>query len=226
MRIHTYPLGELQANCYLIENEGKGILIDPADDGSFLLEELQRKNIKLEALLLTHGHFDHCMAAGEIQMAYDNVETHCNASLPLYMHKEDQFLIDQLESTAEHFLGYKPIILPPKLMRYLNFGEFQISPLRPSESEGSEGQANFKFQILSTPGHTPGGVCYYFPEEKVIFTGDTLFSGAIGRTDLSYSNKKDLWSSLKTILALPEETIVYAGHGESTYIGQEKAVLG
>lgn len=203
MRIHTYPLGELQANCYLIENEGKGILIDPADDGSFLLEELQRKNIELEALLLTHGHFDHCMAAGEIQMSLN---------IPLYLHKKDQFLIDRLESTAEHFLGYKPIVLPPKKIEYISSGDLKI--------------INFKFQILSSPGHTPGGVSYYFPEEKVIFTGDTLFAGAIGRTDLSYSSKKDLWSSLKTILALPEETIVYAGHGESTYIGQEKAVLG
>ena len=203
MRIYTYPLGELQANCYLVENEGKGILIDPADDGSFLLEELQRKNIELEALLLTHGHFDHCMAAGEIQMSL---------TVPLYLHKKDQFLIDRLESTAEHFLGYKPIVLPPKKIEYISSGDLKI--------------INFKFQILSSPGHTPGGVCFYFPEEKVIFTGDTLFSGAIGRTDLSYSSKKDLWSSLKTILALPEETIVYAGHGESTYIGQEKAVLG
>ena len=213
MRIYTYPLGELQANCYLIENEGKGILIDPADDGSFLLEELQRKNIELEALLLTHGHFDHCMAAGEIQLAFGGVvETPHGASVPsLYMSKKDQVLIDRLESTAEHFLGYKPIVLPPKKIEYISSGDLKI--------------INFKFQILASPGHTPGGLCYYFPDEAVLFTGDTLFAGAIGRTDLSYSSKKDLWSSLKTILALPEETIVYAGHGESTYIGQEKAVL-
>ncbi len=202
MRIHTYPLGELQANCYLIENEGKGILIDPADDGSFLLEELQRKNIRLEALFLTHGHFDHCMAAGEIQLSLN---------VPLYLHKKDQFLIDRLESTAEHFLGYKPIVLPPKKIEYIEPSELKI--------------INLKLKILSSPGHTPGGVCYYFPEEKVVVTGDTLFSGAIGRTDLSYSSKKDLSNSLKVILALPEETTVYPGHGESTYIGQEEGIL-
>jgi len=202
MRIHTYPLGELQATCYLIENEGKGILIDPADEGSFLLEELQRKNIELEALFLTHGHFDHCMAAGEIQMSLD---------VPLYLHKKDQFLIDRLDSTAEHFLGYKPIIIPPKNVKYIS-SKLKVKSL--------------KLQILETPGHTPGGVCYYFPDGKIVFTGDTLFAGAIGRTDLSYSNKKDLWSSLKTILALPEETTIYPGHGESTYIGEEKDALG
>lgn len=201
MRIYTYPLGELQANCYLIENEGMGIMIDPADDGSFLLEELQRKNIELKALFLTHGHFDHCMAVGEIQMSLD---------VPLYLHKKDQFLIDRLENTAEHFLGYKPIIIPPRNIGYI------CSKLKIK---------NLKLQILETPGHTPGGVCYYFPEEKAIFTGDTLFAGAIGRTDLSYSSKKDLWSSLKLLLALPEETTVYPGHGESTYIGEEKHVL-
>ena len=202
MRIHTYPLGELQATCYLIENEGKGILIDPADEGSFLLEELQRKNVELEALFLTHGHFDHCMAAGEIQMSLD---------VPLYLHKKDQFLIDRLDSTAEHFLGYKPIIIPPKNVKYIS-SKLKVKSL--------------KLQILETPGHTPGGVCYYFPDGKIVFTGDTLFAGAIGRTDLSYSNKKDLWSSLKTILALPEETTIYPGHGESTYIGEEKDALG
>ena len=202
MKIYTYPLGEMQANCYLIENEGEAILVDPADDASFLLEDLQRKNITLVALLATHGHFDHVMAVGEIQMSFN---------VPFYIHKKDQFLIDRLESTAEHFLGYKPIIIPPKNIDYIS-SKLKVKSL--------------KLQIIETPGHTPGGVCYYFPEEKIIFTGDTLFAGAIGRTDLSYSNKKDLWSSLKKILSLPDETTIYPGHGENTYVGQEKVILG
>lgn len=203
MRIYTYSLGELQANCYLIENEGEALIIDPADDASFLLEEIQRKNLKLVGLLGTHGHFDHCMAVGEIQMSFD---------VPFYIHKKDEFLIQRLESTAEHFLGHKTIILPPKRIENIKAGEFQIS--------------NFKFQILTAPGHTPGGVCFYFPDEAALFTGDTLFAGAIGRTDLSYSSKKDLWNSLKAILTLPEETTIYPGHAESSYIGQEKVILG
>jgi glyoxylase-like metal-dependent hydrolase (beta-lactamase superfamily II) len=203
MRIYTYSLGELQANCYLLENEGEALIIDPADDASFLLEEVQRKNLKLVGLFGTHGHFDHTMAVGEIQMSFN---------VPFYIHKKDQFLIDRLESTAEHFLGHKPIIVPPKLVEYVQEGEFKL--------------ANFQFKIIAAPGHTPGGVCFYFPEDASIFTGDTLFAGAIGRTDLSYSSKKDLWSSLKTLLALPEEVTIYPGHGESSYIGQEKAILG
>lgn len=203
MKIHTFSLGELQANCYLLENEGKAIIIDPADDGSFLLEEVLRKNLELVALLATHGHFDHVMAVGEIQMSF---------AVPFYLHKKDQFLIDRLESTAERFLGHKAILLPPNSITHLSVGQLEIFP--------------FKFQVLFTPGHTPGGVSFYFPEEPALFTGDTLFAGAVGRTDLSYSNKKDLWDSLRMILAFPEETTIYPGHGESTYIGQEKTVLG
>lgn len=202
MRIHTYSLGELQANCYLLENEREAIIIDPADDASFLLEEIQRKNLQLVGLFGTHGHFDHVMAVGEIQMSF---------AVPFYIHKKDQFLIDRLESTAEHFLGHKPIIVAPKLVEHIQVGEFKTS--------------HFQLKIIAAPGHTPGGVCYYVPEEKAIFTGDTLFAGAIGRTDLSYSNKKDLWNSLKTILALPDEVEIYPGHGESSYIAQEKSIL-
>jgi glyoxylase-like metal-dependent hydrolase (beta-lactamase superfamily II) len=220
MRIYTYSLGELQANCYLLENDGKGILIDPADDGSFLLEEIQRKNITLEGIYLTHGHFDHCMAAGEIQLAYEGlVETQNLASLPIYMSKHDQFLIDRLESTAKHFLGHTPIMVPPKTVNF-------IEPRTWNMEQEEKKVLRSTFQVLASPGHTPGGLCYYFPDEAALFTGDTLFADAVGRTDLSYSSKADLWASLKTILALPEETTVYPGHGESTYIGEQKYLLG
>jgi len=203
MRIHTYSLGELQANCYLLEDEGKAIIIDPADDASFILEKLQRSNLELVGLLATHGHFDHVMAVGEIQMSF---------TVPFYINKKDQFLIDRLESTAEHFLGHKQIIIPPTNINYIRSGKLHV--------------ISYMFHVINTPGHTPGGVCFYFPEDTALFTGDTLFAGAIGRTDLSYSNKKDLWNSLRSILALPEETTIYPGHGESSYVGQEKGILG
>ncbi len=203
MRIHTYSLGELQANSYLIENDGEGIIIDPADEGSFLLEQVQRKNIILTSMYATHGHFDHVMAVGEIQLSFD---------VPFYLHKKDKFLIDRLEGTAKHFLGYTPVMVPPKRIEFIDHCELKIN--------------NLKLKIISSPGHTPGGLCYYFPDEAALFTGDTLFAGAVGRTDLSYSNKKDLWNSLKTILMLPEETVIYPGHGESTYVGEQKYLLG
>lgn len=199
MKIYPFSLGELQANCYLIQEDDEALLIDPGDDASFLLEEIQRRNLKLIGILATHGHFDHVMAVGEIQLGID---------VPFYMHKKDQFLIDRLESTAEHFLGHKPIVIPPKKITHLPSEELQIS--------------NFKFKILHTPGHTPGSVCYYIPSEKIMFTGDTLFMGAIGRADLSYSNRGDLKNSLHILATYPEETTVYPGHGEETLIANEK----
>jgi hydroxyacylglutathione hydrolase len=207
----SVQFGRAPGKLFLLEQGREALLIDPADDASFILEEIQRRNLTLVGMLATHGHFDHIMAVGEIQMAYAGVETHCNASLPLYIHPKDQFLIDRLESTAEHFLGYKPIIIKPKTIAYLSTDKLQVS--------------SYKLQVVSTPGHTPGSVCFYFPDEQVVFTGDTLFAGAVGRTDLSYSSKSDLRNSLKTLFALPEETVVYPGHGEETYVGEEKGIL-
>jgi len=198
MRIYPYSVGELQANCYLIQEDKNALLIDPGDAASFLLEEVQRQNLTLVGILATHGHFDHVMAVGEIQLGIP---------APFYIHKKDQFLIDRLEDTAEHFLGHKPIVIHPQKTNFFISGEIIIS--------------NFKFEVLPTPGHTPGSVCFYFPEDKIIFTGDTLFASAIGRTDLSYSSRGDMRTSLKSLAALPEEVTVYPGHGEETIIANE-----
>jgi hydroxyacylglutathione hydrolase len=204
MQVNKYSLGELQANCYLLTIDNQCLIIDPADEGSFILEEIQRRNLKLVAMLATHGHFDHLMAVGEIQLSFN---------VPLYVNKADNFLIDRLTETAIHFLGHKPIIVPIKnIENFKNKNLFQIS--------NSPREAGFKFQILNTPGHTPGSNCFYFKEEGILFTGDTLFKDGVGRTDLSYSSKKDLDISLKKILALPEETIIYPGHGEEAIVDE------
>ncbi|MEK7078701.1 MAG: MBL fold metallo-hydrolase [Patescibacteria group bacterium] len=199
MKITTYPLGQLQANCYLLVHDKDCILIDPADDASFLLEEISRQNLNLVAMLATHGHFDHVMAVGEIQLSL---------KVPFYIHGKDLFLIKRLKETAKHFLGYEPHVIEPTIIKNLPNGELKIS--------------NFKFQILSSPGHTPGGCCFYFPDEQALFTGDTIFKEAVGRTDLSYSSKKDLSDSINQLIeSLPKETIIYPGHGPETTIGQE-----
>ena len=149
-------------------------------------------------MLATHGHFDHVGAVGEIQLSIN---------VPLYIFKEDQFLIDRLNETAEYFLGFDPHFIKPKNVKYLKVKKLQVT--------------SFKLQILSSPGHTPGSCCFYFPEENSLFTGDTLFKEGIGRTDLSYSSKDDLKKSLKKIFELPKETIVYSGHGEDTILEDE-----
>lgn len=202
MRIVKYSLGQLQANCYFLIEDQSCLIIDPADDASFILEELQRQQLNLVGMLATHGHFDHIGAVGEIQLSIN---------VPLYIYKEDQFLIDRLNETAKYFLGFDPHFIKPTIIKFLAKTNFRIS--------------NFEFRILSSPGHTPGSCCFYFKEENALFTGDTLFKEGIGRTDLSYSSKDDLKISLKNIFDLPRETIVCSGHGEDTILEDEISTL-
>lgn len=199
MKILRFTLGQLQANCYFLIEGNECLIIDPADEASFILEELQRRKLKLVGMLATHGHFDHIMAAGEIQLSI---------LVPFYIFEKDLFLVKRLNETAKYFLGFDPHSLPPKRIEHLKTGEFHIS--------------QFTFHILSTPGYTPGSICYYFSEEKLIFTGDTLFRQGIGRYDFSYSDKNELRKSLGEIFGFPDETRVYPGHGEITSIKEEK----
>ncbi len=205
MRIISYPVGQLQANCYFVIKDDDCLIFDPGDSADFLLEEIQRLKLKPKALFATHGHFDHLMAVGEIQMSFN---------IPFYIAKEDLFLVKRVGETARYFLGHEPYIVKPT-------SRVILSP--PKAGEESQ---KFSLKILKTPGHTPGSVCYYFKKQGWLLTGDTLFKGAIGRYDFSYSNKEDLYVSIHdTLFKLPEETIVYPGHAEKTTIGQEKKVM-
>ncbi len=201
MDFTIFSLGQMQANCYLIEDGGDCILIDPADEGSFILEQLVARRLNLLGQFASHGHFDHVMAAGEIEASLD---------VPLSIFKEDQFLINRLEDTAKHFLGHEPIVIKPTSFSYLKEGECKLGP--------------FTFEILHIPGHTPGSAAYYFKNEGWLFTGDTLFKETIGRYDFSYSKRDELKKSLIRLLSLPQDTIVYPGHGESTMISDEQKV--
>lgn len=199
MKIITYPLGQLQANCYFLIEDSNCVIIDPGDEANFILETLQLKKLKLVGLLATHGHFDHVGAVGEIQLSFD---------VPLYIFREDLFLIDRLEETAEYFLGYKPHFIKPSNIKYLQEGKLRVNEFN-------------ELRVLRTPGHTPGSCCYYVQKENVIFTGDTLFKQGIGRYDFSYSDKMILKKSLKNLFALPKKTQAYCGHGEVTTLGEE-----
>ncbi len=202
MRIDSYPLGQLQANCYFLTQGSDCIIIDPADSADFILEKIQRERLNLVALLATHGHFDHIMAVGEIQLSYD---------VPLYIHDDDLFLVKRLNETAKHFLGFDPAVIAPKETISFKAGSLEIG--------------DFAFNVIHTPGHTPGSCSVYVEEENSVFTGDTLFKEGIGSYDHLYSDKKVLFASLKTLFELPEETIVYPGHEDITTIGEEKHSL-
>ncbi len=199
MNITRYPLGTLQTNCYFLVKDDACLIIDPGDSADFLLEQLQRSRLDLVGLLATHGHFDHIMAVGEIQLSF---------SIPLYINSRDSFLLQRVSSTAKHFLGFEPHVVPIKNIVALPSGSFIIPP--------------FHFEVIETPGHTPGSCSFYFKDEGVVFTGDTLFKDGIGDFSHAYSSKKNLEISLFKLASLPAETIVYPGHGDDTILADEQ----
>lgn len=200
MEILSFPLGQMQANCYLLVKDKECLIIDPADSADFILEEIQRRNLELVGMVATHGHFDHVLAVGEIQLSFPNIS--------LFIHPKDLFLIKRLGETAKYFLGYEPNVIPIKSTKELKEGKIEVG--------------GWKLEVIHSSGHTPGSCCLYFRDEAVIFTGDTLFAGAVGRYDFKYSDKKDLKKSVEKILELPEFVTVYSGHGEETLVQTER----
>ncbi|HNP89154.1 MAG: putative metallo-hydrolase [Microgenomates group bacterium ADurb.Bin219] len=205
IKIQTFILGELQTNCYLVidQNTKQCLIIDPADDANFISEQILRQNLKPVAILATHGHFDHILAADELQMAFASpAEASAKEGLPFYINEKDLFLVKNLQKNAS-FWAKREIIERPPSPSIFSSDNFKFSIL------------NFKLDLIPTPGHTPGSVCFYFPKEKILFSGDTLFADGVGRTDLSYSSPNDLQNSLKKLAQLPRETKIYPGHGKS-----------
>jgi glyoxylase-like metal-dependent hydrolase (beta-lactamase superfamily II) len=188
MNIITYPVGELQTNCYFIVDNNHCLIIDPGDSADFLLEEISRRNLTVDGILLTHGHFDHCMAAGELQLSLD---------ISVFLNSKDAFLIDRLEKTARHFLQHTPIVL---------------KPLTQNIEKGQKIIEGFSFEVIETPGHTPGGVSYFFEYESAVFSGDVVFQEGVGEYSHTYSNKKEIFASIEKIKKL--SCTIYPGHGE------------
>lgn len=214
MTVIQLPVGQLQANCYLLGDVAskQTVIIDPGDDADLITDRVRDEGLTPLAVLLTHGHFDHIMAASDIQLTYN---------IPVYLHSQDQFLLDRLPETVMHFLGWNTAPLPPKPVVYYDLettGRIKSLKERSHLTTGP-----FSFQIIEIPGHTRGSVGLYLSTSKVIFVGDVLFAqGGYGRTDFSYSNQEDLMKSIQTLMKLPDDTLVYSGHGEPTTIGKEK----
>lgn len=199
--IRTYPLGFIQTNCYIVSNAEKQCLIfDPGGEGEKLINELRRLKLKPLAILLTHAHFDHIGAVDEVRDAY---------SIPVYIHTaEKKWLLDPSKNGSAKYAEI-PSISGKEADNILN-----------KESELQIG--NFKFQLLHTPGHSPGSLTFYFEEDGFAVVGDTLFQNSIGRTDLPGGNEAQLMNAIHTkLLSLPETTIIYPGHGPASTIEDE-----
>lgn len=200
MKIYTFSLGQLQTNCYLIveEKTKNTLIIDPADDANFITEQILELKLNPKAILATHGHFDHILAANELQL---------NFQIPFFINQKDQFLLEKMSQNASYWLKQKIVEIPPQKVFFFP----ENSNFTPS---------GFEITLLPTPGHTPGSTCFHFPKEKILFTGDTLFADGVGRTDFSYSSQSNLISSLQKLSLLPPETQIYPGHGLSTQLSK------
>lgn len=200
LKIGRIVMGSVQTNCYFLYQEGekKIIVIDPADRGEYLYKSFCEKGFEVAAILLTHAHFDHIWGCNELRKL---------AGVKVYAWEEEKDLCLSSELNVSEAAG-RPYTVT--IDQYLKDGE-------KCSIEGME------FTVIGTPGHTKGSCCYYFARDHILVSGDTLFEGSVGRTDLPTGSGATLSRSLKNqLMCLPEETLVFPGHGGSTTIGDEK----
>ena len=200
MKWTQLPLGQMQTNCYVLEKEDSTCLIfDPGSEGEKLIEFLREKDLNPVGIVLTHAHFDHIGAVDVIRDEY---------RIPVYVHKNEK---DWLTTPSLN------------LSEHMKVGKIQVQEadvLINEEQELTIG--GFTFQVLETPGHSPGSITLYFAEAGIAVVGDALFKGSIGRTDLPGGNREQLLQSIhEKLIGLPEETIVLCGHRQVTTIGNE-----
>ena len=198
MKIHRLILGPIEVNCYiLIDEDKKAIAIDPGAESKAILSLLAKEGATLKEILLTHTHYDHIGAIPDLMKDKD-------ITLRVF-HEESNWLYNP-EKNLSLLLG-ETMVFPPV-----------DAVFQDGETVGFGGM---EMTVIHTPGHTPGSVCFYH-REGILFSGDTLFAGSIGRTDFPGGNHYQLISSIRNrIFTLPGETVVYPGHGQSTKINKE-----
>lgn len=202
MTVIKIIVGQLQTNCFLVADQatGEAVIIDPGDDADLIIQKIQDEKLKPKALVSTHGHFDHILAANELKFAFQ---------IPLFLHKNDNFLVRKIQSSAKYFNNFDPGP-PPKIDEKLKGGD----KIKFGKSE---------LQVMEIPGHTPGSIGLWAVKQKLIFVGDVIFAGGdVGRTDYSYGDPIKLQQSIERLLKLPPDSIIYCGHGPETTVSKEK----
>ena len=201
MILEVLQVGPLQVNCYVVgcESTREAAVIDPGDEADRILALLAERDLTLKVIILTHAHFDHLGAARALRE---------RTGAEVVVGQGDQPLLGYLAQQAA-FFRMPPVAHP--------------GPVRSVAGGDVVSAGTLRFEVIATPGHSPGGISLYLREAGVVFSGDTLFWGSVGRTDLPGSDHAALLRSLSAALgALPDETRVLPGHAEETTIGLEK----
>ena len=200
IKVNYRALGMLSTNCYVVENPDsqKVLIVDPGDSPLEIERQIDEIDGDPEAILLTHGHFDHMLAADALRKKYH---------IPVYVHEKEQHLLGDPKENLSGLWSKPYTMQADKTVK-----EGDVLHL-----------ADFEIHVLATPGHTAGGVCYYIPAEKALFSGDTLFCESDGRYDFPTSSGRELIASVKRLLKeLPGDVTVYPGHNDETTIEHEK----
>jgi len=195
------PVGPLQCNCSIIGDETtrEAMVIDPGDDIEDILALISKHNLQVKQIVITHAHIDHVGGAMKLRAA---------TGAPILLNQNDYALLKMLDVQAA-WIGVAP---PGKVEIDQSLGQADVVKAGPLAAN-----------VIHTPGHTEGSVCLYFPAEKKLIAGDTLFAGSIGRTDLPGGSFEKIIRSLhQKVLALPDETVVVPGHGPLTTVGEER----
>lgn len=200
MRMTRIMVGAIATNCYIVsdENTKKAFIVDPGGHPEKIKNKVAEAGLTVEAILLTHGHFDHMMAADELRDFY---------GVKVYLGEAEKELIADPQQNVSAMFG-KPVATTADV--FVKDGEvLEI--------------AGFKIQVIATPGHTKGGVCYYLKEHDLAFCGDTVFQCSVGRTDFPGGSARELSRSIREkLFVLPEDTQLFPGHGDSTVVSYEK----
>lgn len=199
-KLNTLVLGMVETNCYILSNVDtkEAIVIDPSDSAPSIIKVLQENDLVCKAILLTHGHFDHIMAASELVAA---------TGAKIYAHEAEAALLADPMLNASKRLHRECTLAADVCLK---------------DGETLE-IAGFTIKVIHTPGHTAGGVCYYLVDNDIMFSGDTLFLEDIGRSDLPTGNGIQLVESImEKLMPLKDDIIVYPGHDKPTTIGYER----
>jgi glyoxylase-like metal-dependent hydrolase (beta-lactamase superfamily II) len=197
----TNKLGNLGTNCYTVVNTETrdAVIVDPAANAAFLLKMIQNQNYKVKAILLTHAHFDHVGAVNELKKALPEIT--------VYIGEHDKELLGNCAANLSAMFSEPMFVEADKTV-----ADGEVLPL-----------LNTEIKCIEVPGHTQGGMCYYLAENKMLFDGDTLFCGSVGRSDFPTGDGPLLLQSIQEkLFTLPEDVVVYPGHDAKTTIGREK----